>query len=258
MNALHFNLTIDILDIVIVAFLFYRLFLLIKGTRAIQMFIGLFLLIIISFIARWLQFNALNWIISSLKTVWVIAFVILFQPELRKALTQLGQNRILGMFLKVESSGTVTEIVKACQVLVQKGLGGIIVLERDVGLKNYIETGTRLDAKVSDDLLVTIFTSPGPLHDGAVIIEKDRIVAAGCILPLSQNPRIGRALGTRHRAGLGLSEETDALVIIISEETGSISLAREGKLKRRLELNALRNELIAIIGIKSPETVPAA
>jgi len=255
-NSFHFDLTIELLDVAIVAYLFYRLFLLIKGTRAIQMFIGLFLLIIVSFIAQWLNLNALNWILSSLKTVWVIAFVILFQPELRKALTQLGQNRVLGMFLKVESSGTVTEIVRACQLLVQKGLGAIIVIERDVGLKNYIETGTRLDAKVTDELVVTIFTPPGPLHDGAVIIEKDRIIAAGCILPLSQNPRIGRALGTRHRAGLGLSEETDALVIIISEETGSISLAREGKLKRKLELNALRNELVATIGLKSAETVP--
>jgi diadenylate cyclase len=246
------------LDILIVAFLFYRLFMLIKGTRAIQMFIGLFLLIIVSFIAQWLNLNALNWILSSLKTVWVIAFVILFQPELRKALTQLGQNRILGIFLKVESTGTISETVKACQLLVQKGLGAIVVVERDVGLKNYIETGTRLDAKVTSELLVSLFTPPGPLHDGAVIIEKDRIIAAGCILPLSQNPRIGHALGTRHRAGLGLSEETDALVIIVSEETGSISLAREGKLKRKLDLNALRNELVAIIGIKSAETVPAA
>jgi diadenylate cyclase len=258
LSSFHFNLTIDLLDILIVALLFYRLFMLIKGTRAIQMFIGLFLLILVSFIAQWLNLNALNWILSSLKTVWVIAFVILFQPELRKALSQLGQNRIIGMFLKVESTGTVTETVKACQLLVQKGLGAIIVLERDVGLKNYIETGTRLDAKVTSELLVTIFTPPSPLHDGAVVLEKDRLIAAGCILPLSQNPRIGRSLGTRHRAGLGLSEETDAIVIIISEETGSISLAREGKLKRKLDLNALRNELVAIIGIKSAETVPAA
>lgn len=258
MSSFHFNLTIDMLDILIVSFLFYRLFMLFKGTRAIQMFIGLFLLILVSFIAQWLNLNALNRILSSLKTVLVIAFVILFQPELRKALTQLGQNRIIGMFLKVESSGTVSETVKACQLLVQKGLGAIIVVERDVGLKNYIETGTRLDAKVTSELLISIFTPPGPLHDGAVIVEKDRIIAAGCILPLSQNPRIGRTLGTRHRAGLGLTEETDAIAIIVSEETGSISLAREGKLKRKLDLNALRNELVAIIGIKSAETVPAA
>lgn len=257
MSSFHLNLTIDILDIVIVAFLFYRLFLLVKGTRATQMFIGLFLLIIVSFIARWLNLNALNWIISSLKTVWVIAFVILFQPELRKALTQLGQNRILGFFIKVEESSIVSEIVKACHQLTQKGLGALIVLERDVGLRNYIETGTPLDARVTSELLVTIFTPPSPLHDGAAIVEKNRVVAAGCILPLSQNPRLSKSLGTRHRAGLGLSEETDAIVIIVSEETGTISLAISGKLRRKLDINTLRNDLVGIIGIKSEEAVAA-
>lgn len=257
MSSFHLNLTIDILDIVIVAFLFYRLFLLVKGTRATQMFIGLFLLIIVSFIARWLNLNALNWIISSLKTVWVIAFVILFQPELRKALTQLGQNRILGFFIKVEESSIVSEIVKACHQLTQKGLGALIVLERDVGLRNYIETGTPLDARVTSELLVTIFTPPSPLHDGAAIVEKNRVIAAGCILPLSQNPRLSKSLGTRHRAGLGLSEETDAIVIIVSEETGTISLAISGKLRRKLDINTLRNDLVGIIGIKSEEAVAA-
>jgi len=257
LSSFHLNLTIDILDIVIVAFLFYRLFLLVKGTRATQMFIGLFLLIIVSFIARWLNLNALNWIISSLKTVWVIAFVILFQPELRKALTQLGQNKILGFFIKVEESSIVSEIVKACHQLTQKGLGALIVLERDVGLRNYIETGTPLDARVTSELLVTIFTPPSPLHDGAAIVEKNRVIAAGCILPLSQNPRLSKSLGTRHRAGLGLSEETDAIVIIVSEETGTISLAISGKLRRKLDINTLRNDLVGIIGIKSEEAVAA-
>ncbi|MCX5753440.1 MAG: diadenylate cyclase, partial [Candidatus Krumholzibacteria bacterium] len=149
MSTFHLNLTIDILDIIIVSFLFYRLFLLIRGTRAAQMFIGLFLLIVVSFVARWLNMNALNWILSSLKTVWVVAFVILFQPELRRALSLLGQNRIIGYFLKVEESSTVSEIVKACHQLTQSGLGAIIVLEKDVGLRNYIETGTPIDARVS-------------------------------------------------------------------------------------------------------------
>lgn len=258
MHLFQISLAVDILDIIFVAFLFYRLFLLIKGTRATQMFIGLFLLIIVSFFAQWLNLNALNWILSSLKTVLVIAFVILFQPELRKALTQLGQNRIIGFFIKVEESGTVPEIVKSCHQLSQKGLGAIIVIEQDVGLRNYIETGTPLDARVTAELLGTIFTPPGPLHDGAVVIEKNRIVAAGCILPLSQNPRLGKSLGTRHRAGLGLSEETDAIVIIVSEETRMISLAIGGKLKRKLDINTLRNDLISLIGIKSEETVAAS
>jgi diadenylate cyclase len=254
LNPFHFNLTVDILDIIIVAFLFYRLFLLIRGTRASQMFIGLFLLIVLSIVSQWLNLNAVNWILSSLKTVWVIAFVILFQPELRKALSLLGQNKILGVFLKVEQSGTVSEIVKACQQLSLKNIGAIIVIEQDVGLRNYIETGTPLDARVTSDLLVTIFTPPGPLHDGAVIVDKNRILAAGCILPLSQNPRLGTSLGTRHRAGLGLSEETDAITIIVSEETGMISLAMGGKLKRKLDLNTLRNDLIEHVGVKTSES----
>jgi len=254
LNPFHFNLTVDLLDIIIVAFLFYRLFLLIRGTRASQMFIGLFLLIVLSIVSQWLNLNAVNWILSSLKTVWVIAFVILFQPELRKALSLLGQNKILGVFLKVEQSGTVSEIVKACQQLSLKNIGAIIVIEQDVGLRNYIETGTPLDARVTSDLLVTIFTPPGPLHDGAVIVDKNRVIAAGCILPLSQNPRLGTSLGTRHRAGLGLSEETDAITIIVSEETGMISLAKGGKLKRKLDLNTLRNDLIEHVGVKTPES----
>jgi len=254
-NPFHFNLTIDILDIIIVAYLFYRLFLLIRGTRAAQMFIGLFLLIIVSFIARWLNLNALNWILSSLKTVWVIAFVIIFQPELRRALSLLGQNRILGYFIKVEETSTVSEIVKACHQLTQNGLGAIIAIEQDVGLRNYIETGTPVDAHITAELLVTIFTPPSPLHDGAVIIVKNRIIAAGCILPLSQNPRLAKSLGTRHRAGLGLSEETDSVVIIASEETRTISLAVGGKLKRKLDINTLRNDLVGMIGIKAEETI---
>jgi len=255
MSLFHLNLAIDVLDILIVAFLFFRLFLLIRGTRAAQMFIGLFLLIIVSFIARWLNMNALNWILSSLKTVWVIAFVILFQPELRRALSLLGQNRIIGYFIKVEESGTVSEIVKACHQLTQSGLGAIIAIEQDVGLRNYIETGTPIDGRVTAELLVTIFTPPSPLHDGAVIVEKNRLIAAGCILPLSQNPRLAKSLGTRHRAGLGLSEESDAVVIIVSEETRTISLAFGGKLKRKLDINTLRNDLVGMIGIKAEEAV---
>ena len=257
MSFFQLNLTIDILDILIVAFLFYRLFLLVRGTRSAQMFVGLFLLITLSFIARWLDMNALNWILSSLKTVWVVAFVILFQPELRRALSVLGQNRILGYFIKVEETGTMSEIVKACHQLTQSGIGAIVVLEKDVGLRNYIETGTPIDARVTAELLVTVFTPSSPLHDGAVIIEKNRIVAAGCILPLSQNPRLAKSLGTRHRAGLGLSEETDAVVIIVSEETRTISLASGGKLKRKLDINTLRNDLVGMIGIKAEDAAAA-
>ncbi len=256
--SFHMSLTIDILDVLIVAFLFYRVFLLIRGTRAAQMFIGLIILIILAFVARALNMNALTWILSSLKTVWVIAFVIVFQPELRRVLSLLGQNRILRYFIKVEESSTVSEIVKACHQLTQQGFGAIIAIEQDVGLRTYIETGTPVDAQVTAELIVTIFTPPSPLHDGAVIIEKNRIVAAGCILPLSPNPRLAKSLGTRHRAGLGLSEETDAVVIIASEETRTISLAVAGKLKRKLDINTLRNDLVGMIGIRAEETASAS
>jgi diadenylate cyclase len=250
MSSYQFHIIVDILDILIVAFIFYRLYLSMKGTRAIQMFGGLFILIIVSLIARWLNLNALNWMLGSLKTVWLIAFVILFQPELRKALTKLGENPVLRPFFKVEESTTINEIAKACFQISERGLGALISIERNIGLKNFIETGTPLDAKVTDDLLVTLFTANSPLHDGAVIIEGSRIVAAGCILPLSQNPRLSQTIGTRHRAAIGLSEETDSINIIVSEENGMVSIAIDGKLKRKLDVNTLRNDLVNLIGIK--------
>ncbi|MCD6379388.1 diadenylate cyclase CdaA [bacterium] len=258
MSSYQFNIIIDVLDVLIVAFIFYRLYLSMKGTRAVQMFGGLFMLIIVSFIARWLNLNALNWMLGSLKTVWLIAFVILFQPELRKALTKLGQNPILRPFLKIEESTTINEIVKACFQISEKGLGALISIERNIGLQNFIETGTPLDAKVTEDLLVTLFTANSPLHDGAVIIEGSRIIAAGCILPLSQNPRLSQTIGTRHRAAIGLSEETDSINIIVSEENGMVSIALDGKLKRKLDVNTLRNDLVNLIGIKAEGVPPAS
>ncbi|MDI6809257.1 MAG: diadenylate cyclase CdaA [Candidatus Eisenbacteria bacterium] len=234
---------LDVLDVAVVAFLFYRLFLLIRGTRAAQMFVGLVVIIIASMISQFLQLHSLNWIVSSLGTAWVVAFVILFQPELRRALALIGQNRFLGSFLRMEEFGVLGEIVKASEEMSQERIGSLIVLERDIGLKNYVETGTRLDARVTNELLVTIFTPNSPLHDGAVIIRGDMIVAAGCILPLSQNPIIGQTLGTRHMAALGIAEETDAVAVVVSAETGSISLGYKGTLKRKLDGGSLRSEL---------------
>jgi diadenylate cyclase len=239
---------LDVLDIAVVAFIFYRLFLLVSGTRAAQMFFGLAVLIVLSAVAQWLRLNGINWIISSLKTVWVIAFVILFQPELRQALVQIGHNRIFRRFIPTEEYSALGEIVKAAEKMAEDKIGALIVLERSVGLKNYVETGTPLDSRVSAELLVTIFTPPSPLHDGAVIILGDRIVAAGCILPLSQDPNIVSAKGTRHRAALGLAEETDAVVVVVSEETRDISVARKGKLEVQPNPGALRSELATIFG----------
>jgi diadenylate cyclase len=242
---------LDVVDIAVVAYIFYRLFLLVSGTRAAQMFFGLAVLIVLSAAAQWLRLNGINWIISSLKTVWVIAFVILFQPELRQALVQIGHNRIFRRFVPTEEFSVLGEIVKAAEEMSQDKIGALIVLERSVGLKNYVETGTPLDAAVTAELLETIFTPPSPLHDGAVIILGSRIVAAGCILPLSQDTTLETTMGTRHRAALGLAEETDAVVVVVSEESRNISVARRGKLELQPNPGALRSELAKIFGDRS-------
>jgi len=253
MNLLTTDLIIDTLDILIVTFLLYKLFALMKGTRAVHMFFGLVVLFVLSVAAKWLNFIALNWIISSLKTVWVIAFVIIFQPELRRALASLGQNRLVGRLFRVEETGVIPEVIKACTHLAERRLGALIVLEKDMGLRNYIETGTKVDARVTAELLETIFTPPSPLHDGAVIIQNDRVAAAGCILPLTQTPKLSKTLGTRHRAAIGLSEETDAVVLVVSEETGAISYAQGGKLERKVDTKTLRSHLIKNFGITTEE-----
>jgi diadenylate cyclase len=235
---------IDFIDIIVVTFIFYKLFLLVKGTRAVQMFLGLALIIIFSIAAQILGLKGLQSIIQSITTVWVVAFVIIFQPELRRALASLGENRIFSKFVSIEPAETLDEIIKAAEKLTQLEFGAILVLEKDVGLKNVVDTGTSISAKVSSELITTIFTPHTPLHDGAVIIRGDRIVAAGCILPLTQNPVHDHSLGTRHRAAIGLSEETDAGVIVVSEETQRISFARRGILTQGISLEDLRAEIL--------------
>ena len=257
MLGIPFELILDVLDVLIVTFLLYRVFSLMQGTRAVHMFFGLIVLFLLSVIAQWMNLLAVNWIISSLRTVWVIAFVIIFQPELRRALSMLGQNRWLSRFVRMRESGVIPEVCKAVQELSVKKTGALIVFEKDMGLKNYVETGTPVDGRVSAELIETIFTRPGPLHDGAVIIQSDRLVAAGCILPLSQDERLAQALGTRHRAALGLSEETDAIVVIVSEETGGIAYAEGGKLFRKVDLSTLRNELYSSFGAAAKPRVAA-
>ncbi len=258
MGSISSDLILDVLDVLIVTFLLYKLFTLMRGTRAVHMFFGLIVLFVLSVVAQWMNLMALNWIISSLKTVWVIAFVIIFQPELRRALASLGQNRFLSRFFTVEETGVIPEIIKSTARLSEKGIGAIIVLEKDMGLKNYIETGTKVDARVTAELLETIFTPTSPLHDGAVIIQADRVTAAGCILPLTQDQRLSAALGTRHRAAIGLTEETDAIVIVVSEETHAISYAAGGKLKRKIDTNTLRSDLLKNFGIGGEERTSTA
>jgi diadenylate cyclase len=248
------QILVDVLDILIVAFLFYRLFAMIKGTRASQMFVGLIFIVVASIVAQWFRLNALNWIVGSLKTVWVILFVVIFQPELRALLTHIGQNRLLRALIRVGDGGVLKEILGAVEDMSKERRGALIVVERDMGLRNFIETGTKMDAAVTKELLETIFTPHSPLHDGAVVIRGDQIAAAGCILPLSQTAGLSPMLGTRHRAALGLAEETDACVFVVSEETGAISIAHKGELKWNLDEGRLRSELAGIFNPRPEET----
>jgi diadenylate cyclase len=238
---------LDIIDVAIVTFLIYHIFLLVRGTRAAQMFLGLIAILLLSALADLFRLTALNWILASLKTVWVVAFLILFQPELRRGLTLIGHSRQFRRVFRLEEGSHLGEIEDALLNLRKRGLGAIVVLERNTGLRSYIETGTILDSNLSTELLETIFMPPAPLHDGAVIIRGNHIVAAGCILPLSQSMALDRSLGTRHRAILGISEETDAVAIAVSEETRQIAIAEGGRLIRNVDPSTLKAVLSQFI-----------
>ena len=253
MNPVHAYWLFDVLDILLVAVLFYRLLILVKGTRSAQMYVGLLVIVLIGILAREFDLIAVKWIVSSLKTVWLIAFVILFQPELRHALALFGRTRYFRSFLRSDHYGFLGEVVRAVETLARRRHGALIALERNTGLRNFVDTGTRIDAKVSAELIVTLFSPGSPLHDGAVIIREDSVIAASCILPLSSNARTPEALGTRHRAGLGLSEESDAAIIVVSEQTGKISIAWRGHMHQALDEGELRSELSRIFRLRPEE-----
>ena len=243
LDAIANSLIIDVLDILIVAFLLYRLLLLVRGTRTVQMFIGLALLVLLSWIADRLGMIVVKQIISSLQTVWVVAFIIIFQPELRTALTYLGRRRGLNIFTAQDDLPSEQEVVRAVERLSRRGLGALIVLEREISLGRWARTGTMINADVTSELIESIFTVPGPLHDGAIIVSRDKVVAASCILPITERTEFGFMLGTRHRAAIGLSELCDAVVIVVSEETRAISLVYRGEIRRGLSGDDLTAEL---------------
>jgi len=252
-SPVHRLWILDVVDVLLVAVLFYRLLVLVRGTRAAQMFIGLVVIVVVSFFARWFHLVTVDYIATSLRTVWLITFVILFQPELRHVLSEFGRTRYFRSLLRVNEYGTIGEVVRAAEELAERRHGGLIVIERNQGLRNFVETGTRVDARVSAELLVTLFSPGSPLHDGAVIVREDTVIAASCILPLSANPRTPVTLGTRHRAGLGLSEETDSAVIIVSEQSGAISMAFRGRMLQNLGEGELRSELANIFGVRGQD-----
>jgi diadenylate cyclase len=218
----------DIFEILIVAFVIYRLLLFLAGTRALQILVGITALFVIYFAALVLKLNMISTLLGVVFTYGAFAAIVVFQPELRHALARLGRSRLVSFLASSSKRAVADEIAEAVSRLARNGTGAIVVVERDVSLDHYIETGTVMRATVSADLLTTIFTPYSPLHDGAVIVRGDQMVGAGCVLPLTQFPVTDKSLGTRHRAALGLSEETDAMVIVVSEETSKVSVAERG------------------------------
>lgn len=243
------------LDILVVAFIIYKIIMLIKGTRAVQIAKGFAVIIAVYFISDLLNLTTLNWLMRQLQLMIVVAIPIVFQPELRRALEQLGRGKIFAGTVPVlgteEMSKLINEAVHAVELLKKEKRGALIVFERKTGLKDYIETGVKIDAAVSMELLVNIFSPKSPLHDGAVIIRGDRIASASCFLPFTDSPYLSKQLGTRHRAALGITEHSDAVAIIVSEETGAVSLAHEGELTRFLDKDQLKEILEEILLTRS-------
>jgi len=232
-----------VIDILVVAFLIYQILLLIRGTRAVQMAVGLTVVIVFFYLSPWRQLTTMAWLLENILPYFVFAIIVIFQSEIRRGLAHFGKTPFLSGFSSIKRSDLYDEIVLAATTLAGKKTGALIVIEREIGLKNYIESGITLDSVVSYDLMVTIFDPSVPLHDGAVIIQKDRLAAAACFLPLTVNPRLSKAMGTRHRAAIGITEETDAVAIVVSEETGAISMAVGGKIHRSLDTDSLRDRL---------------
>jgi diadenylate cyclase len=232
-----------IVDIVIVSVIFYNLFLVIEGTRAVQLIKGIFVLLIVSMLSRELELETLTWLLDKLWTMMIVALPVVFQPELRRALEQIGRGRLFSLpHMREDAEKTrrlISELLRCTKVLSQNRIGALIALEKSTGIQEYVDTGVKIDGVVSSEFLVNLFIPKSPLHDGAVVIRGDRVAAAGCFLPLTQDQSLDKNLGTRHRAAIGLSEVCDALVLVVSEETGVISSVLEGKLQRFHDENSL-------------------
>jgi uncharacterized protein (TIGR00159 family) len=233
----------DIIDIAIVAYIIYRFLLLIRGTRGVQMTTGIVVLFLLYFITRWFSLATVQLLFTNLLTYIVFGIIVLYQNEIRRALAGIGRTSYLARSRRSAGKEGFEDIILATTTLASKKVGALIVVERDIGLKNYAESGISLDSVLTYDLLVTIFSPNTPLHDGAVIVQENRIVAAGCFLPLTLDPHLSKELGSRHRAAIGVTEETDAIGIIVSEETGNISAAIGGQITRNLDATGLRSLL---------------
>jgi diadenylate cyclase len=237
-----------ILEILILWFVIYHIMLFFEGTRAVYVLRGIVLLLVMFFVIQRFGLERLDWLFTKLFAISVIALLIIFHPEIRQGLARLGQRHLFGVVLREEEIEQILrEIIKAADNLCKDKIGALIAIEKEISLKPYIESGQMIDGLVSADLIQTIFTPKSPLHDGAVVIQHGRIVAAGCLFPLTENQDLSRIFGTRHRAAIGLSEETDAIVIIVSEERGDLSLVYEGKTYQGLKKEELLQKIVEII-----------
>jgi uncharacterized protein (TIGR00159 family) len=248
----------DLIDIAIVAFIFYRLLLLLRGTRGVQMTVGIIVLFLFYFVTRLYRLTTVEWLFSNVVTYVVFGIIVLYQNEIRRGLAGIGRTPFFTRHRREPGQEGFEEIILAATTLASKKIGALIVIERDIGLKNYAESGIMLDSVLTYDLLVTIFSPNTPLHDGAVIVQRNRIIAAGCFLPLTLDPYLSKELGTRHRAAIGVTEETDAIAVIVSEETGTISAAIGGEIIRNLDASGLRNVLRAAVERRAVPAVEGA
>lgn len=240
------NYLVRIVDILLVWFIIYKLIMMIRGTKAVQLLKGIILIVLIRIVSNFLGFSTLQWLMDQVLPWGFLAIIIIFQPELRRALEQLGRGRLFSRSNapeEGEQTKTIEAIVKATEYMAKRRIGALISVERETGMGDYVETGIPLNANISSELLINIFIPNTPLHDGAVIIQKHQITAAACYLPLSESPFISKELGTRHRAALGISEVTDSITVVVSEETGSISVTKNGELHRDLKIDILRELL---------------
>jgi len=255
--SLHVSM-ISVIDILLAAVIIYEIFALIKGTRASLMLVGVLALALAFYVSRLGDLAAVNWLISTLLPYTAFALIVVFAPEIRQALARLGRRVALSRGSASAAEGY-EDIVLAANLFSQNQTGALIIIEREIGLRTYIESGVSLDAQLSYDLLATIFRPSAPLHDGAAIVQRDRVAAAACFLPLSMNPVLSTQLGTRHRAGIGVTEETDAIAVIVSEETGSISVAVGGNIERDLSVDQLRERLGKLLRrYVPPSTLPTS
>jgi diadenylate cyclase len=246
------------LDILIIAVLIYYLLKLLRGTRGLQILVALVLLFLLDEGARWARLGMVEWLLTTLLPYFAIALIVLFQPEIRRALARFGRQFSFGQLLGQGTGAPYDDLVLAAGHFSQNRIGALVVIERDVSLSTYIESGIALDANLSYDLLIAIFRPGSPMHDGAVILQRDRIVSAACFLPLSLNPALSNQLGTRHRAAIGVTEESDAIAVVVSEETGAISLATGGAIELDITADELQERLVLLMGRRRQTLVGAS